>query len=73
MTCATYYLDAHTHTAAAPLPAEYLIITTCCLLLAGAVGVFGNSNHYYQPAFVFPAQLGSGYAKYVWEAVSHGE
>lgn len=24
-----------------------------------------------QPAFVFPAQLGSGTAKYVWEATSH--
>ena len=33
------------------------------------VGVFGNP--YYQPAFVFPAQLGSGYPKYVWEAASH--
>jgi hypothetical protein len=45
----------------------------CFLLPAAAVGVFGNSNHFYQPAFVFPKQLGNGYAKYVWEAVSHGE
>ncbi|PSC76442.1 putative Chi [Micractinium conductrix] len=33
------------------------------------VNVFGNTN--YEPAFVFPAQLGSGTAKYVWEATSH--
>jgi hypothetical protein len=36
------------------------------------VGVWGyNNNHYYQPAFVFPGNLGNGHAKYVWEAVSH--
>jgi hypothetical protein len=35
------------------------------------VGVWGRSDHYYQPAFVFPGKLGNGYAKYVWEAVSH--
>lgn len=35
------------------------------------VGVFGQYNNYYQPAFIFPAQLGNGYAKYVWEAISH--
>lgn len=32
------------------------------------VGVWGNTyngGHYYQPAFVFPAQLGNGYPKYV--------
>lgn len=35
------------------------------------VGVWGyNNNHYYQPAYVFPAQLGNGNAKYVAEAVS---
>ncbi|KIY95480.1 hypothetical protein MNEG_12481 [Monoraphidium neglectum] len=33
------------------------------------VNTFGNT--YYDPAFVFPAQLGSGYPKYVWEATSH--
>lgn len=35
------------------------------------MGVFGyNNNHYYQPAYVFTAQLGSGNAKYTAEAVS---
>jgi hypothetical protein len=43
---------------------------------AGAGGVayvntFGNS--YYEPAYIFPAQLGTGTPKYVWEAISHGE
>ena len=33
------------------------------------VGVYGNT--YYQPAFIFPDNLGPRYAKYVWEAVSH--
>jgi hypothetical protein len=42
-------------------------------LSAAAVGVFGNPDHYYQPAFIFPGKLGGGYARYVWEAVSHGE
>lgn len=35
------------------------------------VGIFGRSNTYYQPAWIFPAQLGNGWPKYVWEAVSH--
>jgi hypothetical protein len=35
------------------------------------VGAWGYNNHYYQPAFVFPGNLGNGHAKYVWEAVSH--
>eukprot|EP00887_Chlorella_sp_A99_P000929 scaffold5.g929.t1 len=33
------------------------------------VGVFGNE--YYSPAFIFPAQLGNVYPKYVAEAISH--
>jgi hypothetical protein len=47
-----------------------------CLLFclsAAAANSFGNSNHYFQPAFIFPGKLGNGYARYVWEAVSHGE
>lgn len=35
------------------------------------LNVWGSSNHYYQPAYVFPDQLGGGYPKYLWEAVSH--
>jgi hypothetical protein len=33
------------------------------------VGVFGNP--FYQPAFIFPAQLANGDPKSVWEATSH--
>jgi hypothetical protein len=41
---------------------------------SGAGGVayvnsFGRA--YYEPAFVFPGDLGNGYPKYVWEATSH--
>jgi hypothetical protein len=40
------------------------------------VGVFpktgANYGNYYQPAFVFPAQLGNGYPKYVWEVRRRG-
>lgn len=35
------------------------------------VGVFGMIDQYYQPALVFPAQLGGGDPKSVWEATSH--
>eukprot|EP00775_Hariotina_reticulata_P009441 gene9441-9606_t len=35
------------------------------------VGVFGRSDTYYQPAFVFPKNLGPDYPRYIWEAVSH--
>ncbi len=35
------------------------------------VGVFSRPDLYYQPAYVFTAQLGNGFPKYVWEAVSH--
>jgi hypothetical protein len=30
------------------------------------VGVFGRPDTYYQPAFVFPGNLGPNYPKYVW-------
>jgi hypothetical protein len=40
------------------------------------VGVFptASTNYglYYQPAFIFPAQLGGGYPKYVWEVRRRG-
>ncbi|WIA11308.1 hypothetical protein OEZ85_011431 [Tetradesmus obliquus] len=35
------------------------------------IGVFGNKDLYYQPAFVFPKNLGPNHPKYVWEAVTH--
>ncbi|KAF6250327.1 hypothetical protein COO60DRAFT_1706134 [Scenedesmus sp. NREL 46B-D3] len=35
------------------------------------VGVFGRSDKYYHPAFVFANELGRGFPKHVWEAVSH--
>jgi hypothetical protein len=35
------------------------------------VGVFGRYNNFYQPAFIFPKQLGPDYAKYIWDAASH--
>jgi hypothetical protein len=35
------------------------------------VGVFGRTDTYYQPAFVFPVNLGPNHPKYVWEAASH--
>lgn len=31
-------------------------------------GVYGRSDLWYQPAFVFPQNLGPNYAKYIWEA-----
>jgi hypothetical protein len=30
------------------------------------VGVFGRTDTYYQPAFVFPVNLGPNHPKYVW-------
>jgi hypothetical protein len=51
---------------------EAMCSPAACFLSA-AVNVFGNADHFYQPAFIFPGKLGKGYAKYVWEAVSHGE
>ena len=36
------------------------------------MNVFSRGDLLYQPAFVFPAQLGGGgTAKFIWEAVSH--
>jgi hypothetical protein len=32
------------------------------------VNVWGASNHFYQPAYVFPAQLGNGAPKYTVSA-----
>jgi hypothetical protein len=35
------------------------------------LGVAGMTSKYYQPALVFPAQLGNGAPKFVAEAASH--